>query len=249
MQERITERLRYFWDAGIQGPDFVWAAIGSALESYSNYKEVRRNTGETFTVTEFLSEVRRIVTDFALGQILHGVSTEALDEWTRYYLMHRNHFGTGEAPVGECILLAQGYGLSLDDLTAPRIGILKKASSGSALRLLGHTDRNSDRVGQPHTSGELPIIDMLHRVMNLWDAGDKTEINAYLIEHGLRENTLFKSIIQALIETNPQGSNERSLLETLINYDPGQSASSDDSEQSASSAEKQLTLKFEGVSS
>ena len=249
MQERITERLRYFWDAGIQGPDFVWAAIGPALESYSSYKEVRRNTGKPFTVTEFLTEVRRMVTDFALGQILHGASTEALDEWTRYYLMHMKHFGTGEAPVGECILLAQGYGLSLDDLTAARIGILKKASSGSALRLLGHTDRNSDRVGQPHTSGELPIIDMLHRVMNLWDAGDKTEINAYLIEHGLRENTLFKSIIQALIETNPQGSNERSLLETLINYDPGQSASSDDSGQSASGAEKQLTLKFEGVSS
>ena len=249
MQEQITERLRYLWDEGIQGPDFVWAAIGPALESYSSYKEVRRMGGGTFTVTEFLSEVRRIVTDFALGQILHGTSTEALDEWTRYYLMHMKHFDTGDAPVGECILLAQGYGLSLDDLTKTRIGILKKASSGSALRLLGHTDRNSDRVGQPHTSGELPIIDMLHRVMNLWDAGDKTEINAYLIEHGLRENTLFKSIIQALIETNPQGSNERSLLETLINYDPGQSASSDDSEQSASSAEKQLTLKFEGVSS
>ena len=249
MQERITERLRYFWDAGIQGPDFVWAAIGPALESYSSYKEVRRMDGGVFMVAEFLTEVRRIVSDFALGQLLHGASTEALDEWTRYYLMHMNYFGTREAPVGECILLAQGYGLSLDDLTASRIGILKKASSGSALRLLGNTDRRSDRVGQPHTSGELPIIDMLHRVMNLWDAGDKTEINAYLIEHGLRENTLFKSIIQALIETNPQGSNERSLLETLINYDPGQSASSDDSGQSASGAEKQLTLKFEGVSS
>ena len=249
MQERITERLRYFWDVGIQGPDFVWAAIGPALESYSSHKEIRRMDGGAFTVAEFLTEVRRIVSDFALGQILHGASTEALDEWTRYYLMHMNHFGTRDAPVGECILLAQGYGLSLGDLTAPRIGILKKASSGSALRLLGHTDRNSDRVGQPHTSGELPVIDMLHRVMNLWDAGDKMEINAYLIEHGLRENTLFKSIIQALIETNPQGSNERSLLETLINYDPGQSASSDDSGQSASGAEKQLTLKFEGVSS
>ena len=35
MQERITERLRYFWDVGIRGPDFVWAAIGPALESYS----------------------------------------------------------------------------------------------------------------------------------------------------------------------------------------------------------------------
>ncbi len=224
MQEQITKRLRYFWDAGIQGPDFVWAAIGPALENYSRYKEVRQQTGKPFTVSQFLTEVRRIVTDFALGQILHGASTEALDERTRYYLMHMKHFGTGDASAGECILLAQGYGLSLDDLTAPRIGILKKASSGSALRLLGHTDRNSDRVGQPHTSGELPIIDMLHRVMNLWDAGDKTEINTYLTEQGLRENALFKSVVQALIEMNPQSSDERSLLETIISYNPSLSA-------------------------
>ena len=92
---------------------------------------------ESFTVTEFLTEVRRIVTDFALGQILHGASTEALDEWTRYYLMHMNHFGTGDAPVGECILLAQGYGLSLDDLTAPRIGILKKSLVRQRTSLVG----------------------------------------------------------------------------------------------------------------
>ena len=108
MQEQITKRLRYFWDAGIQGPDFVWAAIGPALEYYSRYKEVRQQTGKPFTVSQFLTEVRRIVTDFALGQILGGTSTEALDEWTRYYLMHMKHFGTGDAPVGECILLAQG---------------------------------------------------------------------------------------------------------------------------------------------
>ena len=224
MQERITERLRYFWDAGIQGPDFVWSAIGPALESYSSYKEVRRINGEVFTVVEFLTEVRRIVTDFALGQILHGASTEALDEWTRYYLMHMNHFGTEDAPVGECILLAQGYGLSLDDLTAPRIGILKKASSGSALHLLGYTDRGSDRVGQPHTSGGLPMIDMLHRIMSLWKTGDTTQISTYLTEHGLRENDLFKSVVQTLIEMNPQGSDERSFLEAIISYNPNLSA-------------------------
>ena len=220
MQERITERLRYFWDTDIQGPDFVWAAIGPALESYSTYKEVRRMDGSAFTVTEFLTEIRRIVTDFALGQILGGASTEALDEWTRYYLMHLNHFGPEAAPVGECILLAQGYGLSLDNLTADRIGILKKASSGSALRLLGYTDRDSDRVGQPHASGGLPMIDMLHKIMNLWKAGDRMPISTYITEHGLRENKLFRSVVQALVEMSPQGSDERALLETIINYNP-----------------------------
>ena len=228
MQKRITERLRYFWDAGIQGPDFVWAAIGPALESYSSYEEVRRNTGEAFTVSEFLTEVRRMVTDFALGKILIGASTEALDEWTRYYLMHKNYFGAGDAPVGECILLAQGYGVPLSDLTARRHGILKKAASGSALRLQSHADRRAERVGQPHATGELPIIDMIHRVMNLWEAGERGQINAYLARHGLQENILFKSVIQALIEMSPQGANERSLLEAIINYRPSPSASSGD---------------------
>ena len=225
MQERLTERLRYFWDAGIQGPDFVWAAIGPALESFSRFDKVKRQTGEAFSVIEFLTEVRRMVTDFALGKILGGASTEALDEWTRYYLMHRNHFGEADAPVGECILLAQGYGVSLNDLTAPRIGILKKTSSGGALRLLGHADRSADRVGARHASGALPIIDILHRIMNLWEAGERAQINVYLSEHGLHENNLYRSVIQALIEMSSQGSSERSLLETIINYRPSPTAS------------------------
>ena len=221
MQERITERLRYFWDVGIRGPDFVWAAIGPALESYSQYPEVRRMDGKPFIVTDFLKEVRRMVTDFALGEILHGASTEALDEQTRYYLMHRDYFGMVDAPVGECILLAQGYNLSLDDLSAKDIGILKRTSSGNKRSLLGHTERASERVGLPHPSGELPMIDKIHRVMNLWEQGDRALLDAYFHEQGLGENELFKAVVQAVIETS-QDAKERSLLETLMGYEPGE---------------------------
>ena len=242
MQERITERLRYFWDVGIRGPDFVWAAIGPALESYSSHKEVKRMDGQIFTVTEFLTEVRRMVTDFALGQILHGTSTEALDEWTRYYLMHKDYFGTENAPVGECILLAQGYGVPLDDLRDRHIGILKKVSSGNALKLLGHTERTSDRIGYPQTSGRIPMIDMIHRVMKLWQESDSAHINAYFHEHGLQENPLFKAVVQALIETSPQGSSDRSLLEALIKYEPGEFSGISSSRQSTNETEQQLTL-------
>ena len=243
MQKRVTERLRYFWDAGIRGPDFVWAAIGPALESYSSYKEVKRMDGEPFTVTEFLTEVRRIVTDFALGKILHGTSTEALDEWTRYYLMHKDYFGTENAPVGECILLAQGYGVSLDDLSVAHVGILKKAGSGNARKLLGHTERTSDRIGYAHASGRIPMIDMIHRIMKLWKESDSAHINAYFHEHGLQENPLFKAVVQALIETSPQGSSDRSLLETLIDYEPGESSGSVSFPgQSRKEDDKQLTF-------
>ena len=33
MRENITHQLRDFWDAGIRGPDFVWAATGTGLGS------------------------------------------------------------------------------------------------------------------------------------------------------------------------------------------------------------------------
>ena len=39
MQANVTERLRAFWDAGIRGPDFVWAATGPALEAFSLHRK------------------------------------------------------------------------------------------------------------------------------------------------------------------------------------------------------------------
>jgi adenine-specific DNA methylase len=214
MQERVTERLRTFWDVGISGPDFVWAAVGPALESYSAYDEVRRLDGSPFTVSEFLREVRRLVADFSLGQILQGRSTDGLDEWTRYYLMHRDYFGLEAAPVGECILLSQGYGLDLNDLRGPR-GLLTKAS-GSDVRLAKWDERTHDNLGEPHASGGLPMVDILHRLMHLWSAGDLDALNAYAAEKGLRHNDLFWAVAQAVLEMAAPKSRERTLLEAVV---------------------------------
>ena len=223
MQERITERLRYFWDIGISGPDFVWAAVGPALESYSAWDEVRRLDGSPFTVGEFLREVRRMVADFALGQILHGRSTEGLDEWTRYYLIHRSSFGLEDAPVGECILLSQGYGLDLNDVRGSR-GLLVKGD-GSDVRLAKWDERKRDDLGEPHPSGGLPLIDALHRMMRLWAAGNVDDLNTYAAARGLRQNDLFWEIAQAVLEMAPAKSRERTLLEAVVAWGRGKAAS------------------------
>ncbi|NMB74979.1 MAG: DUF1156 domain-containing protein [Myxococcales bacterium] len=242
MQERIAERLRYFWDLGVSGPDFVWAAVGPALEAYSQFREVRRIDGSAFTVKEFLREVRRLVTDFALGQILHGASTEGLDEWTRYYMMHRSSFGLEPAPAGECILLSQGYNLDLNELRGGR-GILAKGKkakvaedgetdddegggSGSDLRLLAWDERKHDDLGLPHASGGLPLIDALHRMMHLWSAGDTNRLKDYADEQGLKQNELFWTVAQAVLETSDPKSRERTLLEALVAWGRGKEARS-----------------------
>ena len=219
MQERITERLRYFWDVGISGPDFVWAAVGPALESYSAYDEVRRLDGSPFTVSEFLREVRRMVADFALGQILKGRSTEGLDEWTRYYLMHRDYFGLERAPVGESILLSQGYGLDLNDLRRPR-GLLVKAS-GSDVRLARWDERTRPDLGHPRPDGGLPLIDMLHRLVWLWASGDMGKLRAYAEDRGLAHNDLFWTVAQAVLEMAAPKSRERTLLEAVVAWGRG----------------------------
>ena len=80
MRENITQKLRDFWDAGIRGPDFVWAATGPALEAFSKYPAVRKANapGEIMTVSEFLREVRRMVVDFVVGRVLSRDGEEAV---------------------------------------------------------------------------------------------------------------------------------------------------------------------------
>ncbi|MCC6795255.1 MAG: DUF1156 domain-containing protein [Candidatus Hydrogenedentes bacterium] len=136
MRVRITERLRYFWDAGIRGPDFVWAATGPALEAYSKHPVVRKadQPGATMSVSEFLRHVRRMVVDFAVGRILTHGEGEAvvtgLDDVTIYYLLHRNDFGLDEAPSGACIMYALSCGLS-DRALADQFDIIKTKDSAS----------------------------------------------------------------------------------------------------------------------
>jgi len=103
MRANIVERLRDYWDAGIRGPDFVWAATGPALEAYSRHPVVKKANipGEVMAVGEFLSHVRRMVVDFVVGRMLTGehhagseaAAVDRMDAPTAYYLLHRHDFG------------------------------------------------------------------------------------------------------------------------------------------------------------
>src|SRR5262249_26509258 len=119
MRTKITKRLREYWDAGIRGPDFVWAATGPALEAYSKHPVVKKadDPGQVLTVSEFLTHARRMVVDFVIGRVLSGdyddnieSTADRLDESTAYYLLHRHDFGMEETPAGTCILYAVSCG-------------------------------------------------------------------------------------------------------------------------------------------
>jgi putative DNA methylase len=242
MRGKIADRLHDFWDAGIRGPDFVWAATGPALEAYSRYPAVKKanDPGQLMTVSEFLRHVRRIVVDFVVGRVLSSNgATEAasgLDDVTTYYLLHRHAFGLEDTPAGATILYAISCNLSDRDLV-DRHRVLQKR--GSALRLLPWSKRAG--VGydpvldspQAHSASSptlpgfelpepelrpIPLIDQVHRLMHLWKSGDVTRVDAYLDVRGLRRSNLFHQFLQALIELARPGSEERALLESISNH-------------------------------
>ncbi|MDE0078899.1 MAG: DUF1156 domain-containing protein [Caldilineaceae bacterium] len=242
MRENITHKLRDFWDAGIRGPDFVWAATGPALEAFSKYPAVKKanDPDKLMSVSEFLREVRRMVVDFVVGRVLSQDGEEAvtgLDDVTTYYLLHRNDFGMDDAPVGGCILYALSCNLS-DAALVNQHDLLAKGrqrgageaveqdgseeeggGGGAKVKLKPWNRRTGRNLGVEGPGGRpVPLIDQVHKLMQLWRGGDQGKVNSYIDERGLQRNTLFAQILQALIELADVGSEERSILEALSNH-------------------------------
>ena len=269
MRENIKTQLRDFWDAGIRGPDFVWAATGPALEAYSKHPVVKKanEPGKLMEVSEFLRHVRRMVVDFVVGRVLsHDGETEevsGLDDVTTYYLLHRHDFGIKDAPAGPCILYAVSCGLT-DRALVDQFDVLAKtggktapepdeeASSngdvgggtGSTLRLKQWNQRKRQSMGyDPAVDSakaqakaaqmtflpvehdgknaqrrEIPLIDQVHRLMQLWKSGELIKVDDYLDSRALLRNNTFHQVLQALIELADTGSEERSILESISNH-------------------------------
>ena len=239
MREKITHHLRDFWDAGIRGPDFVWSATGPALEAFSRHPVVKRadDSSKVVTVEEFLRSVRRMVVGFVVSRLLAQESESAgdLDDVTTYYLLHRSDFGLDAAPAGACILYALSCNLSDADLSGRRdlVARGKQGSggghddddtdapkiSGSEARLKWWNERRASDLGRATADGGAPpLIDCVHKVMQLWKTGEQARVDAFLEERGLWKHALFASVIQAVLELAARGSDERALLEKIQNH-------------------------------
>jgi hypothetical protein len=174
-------------------------------------------------------------------------ATDRLDGPTAYYLLHRHDFGLEEAPSGACILYAMACGLSDHELERAWDILVRPggggravdededgeedadpdteaepddgASSGSKVRLKAWAQRKQKNMGYTAPGGQpVPLIDRVHRLMQLWRAGEVSKVDEYLDEHALRRQELFKRLLQSLIELSPRGSDERTLLESISNH-------------------------------
>jgi len=172
-----------------------------------------------------------------------SAAADRLDEPTAYYLLHRHDFGQDDAPVGACILYATACGLSDNELVRDWDLLVKtgnddaasesageedsegaeepaeESSAGSKVKLKAWNQRRGRSMGYEAPGGRpVPLIDRIHRLLQLWKGGDVHKVDEYLDEHGLRRHELFRRVLQSLIELSKAASEERSLLESLSNH-------------------------------
>jgi putative DNA methylase len=171
---------------------------------------------------------------------------DRLDDVTAYYLLHRSAFHMDDAPIGACILYATACGLT--DVQLDKVwGLIShsaktpaaadteeddsgdssddseedaKTETGGSARLKGWQQRRSRSLGYDAPEGKaVPLIDRLHRIMLLWSEGDVAKVDAYLDDHALRKNELFKRMLQSLIELAETSDRaEKTLLEKISNH-------------------------------
>jgi adenine-specific DNA methylase len=169
--------LQYYFDLGIRGPDFIWAALGPALQAYSEHPFVKKTGGGMMTVREFLDEVRKLVLQFSLGE-LPGFrelqretqgrgETVALDPVTQYYLLHRAYFGLEPAPAGACILYANACGKNETELKVVWNILEQGGKSGPGKKGRPRIDAEeggAEEVSEESSGSEYRLLDWSERV-------------------------------------------------------------------------------------
>jgi putative DNA methylase len=167
--------LQYYFDLGIRGPDFIWAALGPALQAYSEHPFVKKTAGGLMTVREFLDQVRKLVLQFSLGELpgFHELQAQTqgrgetveLDSVTQYYLLHRAYFGLTPAPAGACILYANACGKDETELKVVWNILEQGGKSGPGKKGRPRKDEEEAEETESESSGsEYRLLDWSERV-------------------------------------------------------------------------------------
>lgn len=212
IESKIKEKLTQFWEQGISGADFFVSAIGPAVEVFGKYSKVEKLSGKEVSVQDLLEYVRKIVSEFALEQVLKGADLGGVDAETRFYLLWRWTFGNARVLFDDAIKLSRPMGVELTDMW-DRGGFVKKEKE--YVRVLGPKARAEDASSSRKTKFT-SMIDVLHHIVILWERGNKEHIKEVLEETGYGGNEIFWQTAQAISEVLPKGDKEKQLLQGFL---------------------------------
>ena len=208
MTTHLNAKLHRLWEEGLGGADFFIAAIGSAIEVFGKYEKVMDFEGEIIRADRLLDDVREIATDYAVRQILHNGFAGEISDLTRLYVLWRWEYGEARVHFDEARKLAQSCGV---DLAQEWDGKGFIAKERAFIRVFGPQSRKMDDL---EDAGEL--IDVLHRVLLLWEKSQRDEMLRVLAQSGYGDSEAFYRVAQAISETLPIESREKKLLDGFL---------------------------------
>jgi putative DNA methylase len=207
LKRHLNNRLDQIWNEGISGADFFISAIGSAIEVFGKYERVIDDEGNVARANRFLEDIRKIVTDYAVKQVLHNGFSAEIKPMTRFYVLWRWAYGDKMVEFDEARKLGQSVGL--DVAQEWNKGFISKKKE--FIEVLGPEDRKPDDL---ENSKEL--IDVLHKVLLLWKKSKSEEIATILSDTGYGKSDVFYRVAQAISESLPNGNGEKKLLEGFL---------------------------------
>lgn len=208
LKEHLNRRLERLWQKGIGGADFFISAIGSAIEVFGKYEKVMDYEGKLIRADRLLEDVRKIVTDFVIRQILHNGFSGEISELTMFYVLYRWNYGEAKVPFDEARKLATSCGIDLATHWNKNSFIKKEKEF---IKVLGPQDRKMEEL-----EGSTELVDVLHLVLLLWEKGRRDEMIRVLRETGFGDREVFYRVAQAISETLPQESKEKKLLDGFL---------------------------------
>ncbi|MBI4648361.1 MAG: DUF1156 domain-containing protein [Bacteroidia bacterium] len=211
LKQYLSEKLDNLWAEGITGADFFIAAIGSGIEVFGKYEKVMDYEGNVKRADVLLDDVREIVMQYTVKQILHNGFSGEISELAKFYVIWRFSFGEAKAEFDEANKLARSVGIDLSQEWS-RQGFIKKEKE--FIRVLGPQNRKIEEV-----EDSFELIDVLHRALLLYEMGRKDEMMQLLAATGFGKSDVFYRVAQAVSESLGKltpDSKEKKLLDGFL---------------------------------
>jgi len=206
LREHVPKKLDQLWKEGVRGADYFISAIGSGIEVFGKYKEIKDYEGNKIDVSQMLEILRDMVTDYAVRRILHNGISQELSPLTRFYILWRWSYGESKVHYDDARKLAQSVGLSLE--REWNRGFIKKEKE--YIRVLGPQDRKLEEIRVRD------LIDEIHKALLLWRHNKKEELLELLENSRYLSKGVFYQVAQAISETLPIESTEKKLLDGFL---------------------------------
>jgi adenine-specific DNA methylase len=210
LQDFLCKKMDLLWKEGVSGADFLISAIGASVMVFGKYEQILRENS-VVRADVMLEDVRRIVTDYAVKQVLHNGFAAEISNLTRFYLLWRWSYGGAIMPFDDARKLSQSTLIDLSHEWSKSNGVIRKQKENVCL--LGPQERSIDEI---IALEKKDLIDVLHMALLLWQKGDREALVDLLSETGFGNKDSFYRVAQAISETLPKESQEKKLIEGFL---------------------------------